>query len=702
MSKNKIETNKNLIVQEELYDEILNGFEEEGGTSCKKTLMVLSSKQKVRVPLVAQHMFKSVEGKNFVKYWVENLTTGFDASALISSLNANLLSAFKKQEQELQEEFEEAIDGADTSMNIFKAFKLIKLLHEVANISRTIKIIREYDYSAIERAMKNIIDIEIHGQMLDDMKRLLMLNSLTQMFIDILSPVVGNIFKSIKEYYDSKEFEKLFFGVYEWMGREIAISAVLAAASFGIGGTAYASVQAVRIGKIFRDVSRITRWSRAANTMRKVWRSSRRIGAIRLRHARRAFGKSGENMYKAIKGIKYARTANAVATAFDLIDFDDEDAEKFKSRIAKFQQEKIEPMVFKVNDSLDKTRTVISETDEFIVDYAKDKIEEMFDVNQVVDDLKEVSSNFGKKTAQLEYENFDVDVNKFEGRQQQYYYNNIDDKLQLKELDDKEESNFEKLLRTKTKKMYESFNINGYRFRVDDNIFDELDEMFFCKAIKKLNYTLRTAFGNVMNSMFLFLKAINENYKNVIQSRVAEVDSITPNSYIIQIYKKQKPSKSVSISNGNVSSTKPEPEITDEKNSNEQSVWRLYRNPDDPILEPFTPILKGGVIDGFQLILSSPTNKKVTFTIDNMVKKLSRVGDRITYYRYINYFSNFDKILIDREDNTIDTQGKLNDIISPNQNVVNQNIIAYEYHIEVSTNEIVTDILNKLNPQEYS
>jgi deoxyribose-phosphate aldolase len=91
MGKNTTKGDKKIVLQDQLYEEILNGFEEvPGSVDAKK--VILNTVYKKRLERVGEYFFANKETHHFVKTWAGNLS----GTSLMDEMLEKMMSVKQK------------------------------------------------------------------------------------------------------------------------------------------------------------------------------------------------------------------------------------------------------------------------------------------------------------------------------------------------------------------------------------------------------------------------------------------------------------------------------------------------------------------------------------------------------------------------------------------------------------------------------
>lgn len=645
MSKNVIEATAGIVVQDELYNEILNGFQNEGGVSCKKTLVVLSPIQKKRVPLVAESFFANEKSKPFLNEWISNLKGSLDENKLLNGVQLEIFNKLKRQKQDIEDEIEEEDDGGK-GFNILNSFRLIRFINIIGDIANTFNKIKEFNQTQLDPIVNDIKIIQVNDKLTHQMKQALLIGKLQKLMYGILSPILPQVFRSIKNFYDNEKVSRIIKEFIEEIKTqieiEIAISAALYVASAvityfsgGLGSGSFAAaaaINAARFGKIGLQIARLGKNMMSA---RKIYK-----GAGAAYKGIKATHKTikSTNFYRAASAINSARKKSQAATsAYDFFHLSEDELREFASDIRNFQNEKIVPFVNDSNVVFDNMQNAVDDFETFAYDYTLQKARDYLDIEK---GLGEVRKNIDTVNDLLKDKSLlkggKIDTSKYETQQTVH------------------EIDFSNL-RLKERQPYELSNVGNYVYSRSERIFNlimtpnvhaGIQKMHFYNNLRMINDTIYESFGNISVAVSVFINSIKTNYKQMILNArdsvkiediiyIQKDDGSKEQKYIVSEFKNQLPYVNNNYIDWMAQATYyPTDEMPE--------VWSL----NDNTLTPFQFLYTNYAVSGFVVSLKvqgKNSLRYVKYSYPNLQLSLKNEDDKKEHKEYFDYFATIEK-----------------------------------------------------------
>lgn len=710
MGKNVIKGNADgFKVQEDLFNEIINGFQR-GEVSAKKKVIKLSPIQRRRVPKVAEAFFQNEQSKPFLKTWVEGMTISSDVDNLIKRV-IKVKEEQEEEEEQAEEELEESdvIEDNRISFRLLKTFKVAKLVQCLSGIMLSIESITTFNEDILTPMVEKMTKVDDIKGLTPQMKQILLMNDFKNFIKGFTMPLIPQLFSSIKAYYDSSEIQKLFKEFEEWLSTKIKTEGAISAGIWAIGAL---------MSKLTGGGSLLAAKSATAAQWARV---TLQLGKL---------GYAGYKLYK---------TREAIV---DFFDFDDLDAVKWQANVAKFRDEKIKPFVDTVENELNVIKNNIDTIEIHSVDYLESELKNFTDVNAILTqfkhDQKQVQKLFKFSSGALNtdfkkglYKTHTITIERTENIDITNGENFIE---------------FVEGVNDLTENIRKSLN-NRFNIFVSDESLDlmrdEENGFKFYSKFRELKSLIENYFIVIYQNIDVFCEAIDTNYAEIIEKKVSDkkykkvievLNSISFSKYpdftgIDGVDKKliehvQKDFSSGKYTTYDVSDRLPyhlqkEAIKQGEVQENKGGYWSLSQN----TLQPFVPIFSGGAFVGFEVKLIAPNNAEVDLKVPRIYDVLKKISEGEDPWMWsddgsagwvfdvgMESFATFgylgsksvEKHSVFNTDGfsrMFETYKNYAGIFA--QLTSNKDIINDEFIIEEKTNDIVTEIFNLMTTKIY-
>ena len=655
MRKNVINDNKDgFSVQEQLFQEILNGFQKEQSTS-KKKIVKLSSVQKNRLPKVAESFLRNKKTNGFTQEWVSSLSSHGYIDQMLKKINKLSEREIKKQVKEDEEDVE--FDEEKESIGIFTAFKILNWVNTIRSIMNAISVLRSFNTNIFRDLSKEMSQVDNIDGLSGEMKRALMMDKFTKFVSGVSMPLIPVLFKTIKDFYDSEYINSLFRSFEEWLKstalKEAAISGAIWVLGVGLSKlTASGSVFAAK-------AATAARWANVSIEVGRIlWASYR-----------------------------FAQTGKAI---LDIFTFDDKDAKKWEKIVLDIRDKQIVPLANTVEEYIDAFESKIGNLESLVVDNIEEKLFSHGDKEGFMAQLRhdkksleklfKLSSNFGN----MSFDSSRFNQGKFIMVDSDNRDVNIKSSLNSRIIDiiHEEGSIYNEILTAHSRKWDVTMS--------DETVERLLDEK---TGLKYVNYVIKAAdvvkthFQSLYQNIIIYFDIFEKKYPELLESKINSKDyqkfltalsdpSGEKMEKLIQnITKKTITYPKKRIQSENKSNVSPN------DNFNNVNVWRLSKN----TLQPFTPIFINNAFVGFELKLTSPYEREVKI-------KVPRIYDVLENFK----MKDGEKVLDNDNNKAIGIMQDMYTEYSELFYILNKNkhIISDEYKIEKEINDSVTEIFN--------
>lgn len=222
--------NKKIVLQEELYDQILNGFTQTKGKIDKK-LHVLNAVYKKRLVAVGEKFFNNKETHNFNKTYIQSLR---GMSGVDDLLKLVLKKEKEKEEEEEIDPDEEAAESDEkTDKSIFNIFAMLKMYNAIQvfkNFYEGYKKIKKIK-DDLGNVFLEIREIEDNTNLPTDIKNVLKLQVWEKFFTESTNDVlVRGSYDIVKSFDESR----LINGFFDLLDEAIKRAGITAGVKFGV------------------------------------------------------------------------------------------------------------------------------------------------------------------------------------------------------------------------------------------------------------------------------------------------------------------------------------------------------------------------------------------------------------------------------------------------------------------------------------
>ena len=648
MSRNVTKGSQNgFSVQDQLFEEILNGFKEDKQSTNKKVVK-LSSSQKVRLPRVAESYLKNVKTKGFTKTWVTNLSSCINVDDLFKRLDKIGNKRVKEEDEEDDADFEEEKE----SFSIFKAFRVLNFIRTINNIMAVIDVIRSFNTDVLKDLAKGMVEINDITHLTPQMKRVMMLQKLTNFLRTLTLPLIPKLFQSIKGFYDSEKIQGLFDKFEDWLAETVLKETAISIGIWAAGAL---------LSKITGGTSLLAAHS---------------ASAARWAHITVEIGRLAVYSY---------RTGSTIASVLDILDFDDEDAQKWATNVAEMRDAYIAPFVADLNEFITEFEDNIENLESAAIDALEEKIISSVDVGGVITQLRNDRKTINKLfrfSSNFEDVNFDQSIyngGSFAIQDNRGGVININDTTLtsnwLKIMHQEGEIS-NQILMTHSKK----WNITMSNETIE-RLMDENDGLRYVNFLKKATEIVENHFQYLYQNIIVYFNIFDKESDRIIGEKVnsdiykkyneAFIDDTGEKIALIiqEITGKSitPPLRPIHPQNQNNDTSQPA--------SNNVKVWRLSQN----TLQPFFPIFLNSTLVGFEIALTNPFDKEVKL-------KVPRFHEYIKWVDFDDDYENNKSM----KDNYTAYVGIFQQLEQ------NSKIIEHEFETEKETNELVTEIFNTI------
>lgn len=651
MSRNVIKDSQNgFSVQDQLFEEILNGFNQNKQSTNKKVVK-LSSSQKIRLPKVAESYLKNEKSIGFTRTWVSNLSSCINVDDLFKRLNNFKNKRVEEDEDEEEEdaEFEEDKE----SFSIFKAFRLLNFIRTINDIMSAIDAIRAFNTNVLSDLANEMREIMEINNLTSQMKQVLMLEKLTKFLRTLTLPLIPKLFSIIKGFYDSEKIQGLFDKFEDWLVGTVAKEAVISLGIWGIGAL---------LSKVTGGTSLLASHSASAARWANI---TVEIGRL------------------AVAGYRMGST---ISTVLDLLDFGDTDAQKWARDVAEIRDAYIAPFATSVNEFITEFENNIENLETSVVDTLEEKIMSSVDIGGVLTQLRHDRGTINKLfrlSSNFDGVNFDQSIyneGSFTSQDNRGGEINIDDTSLT--------SNWLKIMHHEGEVSNQILMAHSKKWNITmsnetiERLMDENDGLRYVNYLERAKRVVETHFQYLYQNIIIYFNLFDKESVRIIDEKV--------NS---DVYKKYTEAffddtgvkiahliegiigKSVTPPPRRNPSSNQSPD-TSQPESNNVKVWRLSQK----TLQPFFPMFINNALVGFEIALTNPIDEEVKL-------KVPRFHQYITWVDFgpLAYFN------IESMRNNYDTYVGIFQ-----QFEQNAKIIEHEFETEKETNELVTEIFNTI------
>ena len=674
MGKNVVDKkSQNISVQDELYREILLGFEESSEMTSKKHVQ-LSTIQKQRVSTVGEYFLKNKQTNYFTETWVKNLSSTID----IDAIKKRILAALQGQkEEDDDDDIEEAEEEKKNPFSFGSVMKVLDAIRTIRTICRIFKKLKTKK-SEIDDFLKDFNKIGDDG-FGKKMKRILLLEHLQNFLFELLYPMIGNLCNLIFTYYDEKLIP--FIGekieVLKEQGEKLLVKS--ATGFFPVfGAFAVAAWDLFDAGCAIVNGDGGDAAYFATSALLNVG------GGVASVTGAGYFVQAGISALK--------MTAGGVRLAYkigEVLRLDESEQNTLRGKIQDIADENFVPIVENLNERIETLRDSINKLEKKSYDYIYEKLDvvgkmndKMNGLNQGVNFVNRVAK--GVRTINVKKDDGVIGTQQYSGGGISFKYNRgvSFNSFILEEVGDIQEQ------------MRRAHEVR-YNFYLSDENLEALRDpergLHVLRHITSLVETIDLFFAKVYTVMFDYFYTIIDNYKNVINDvksgsskiTIQGVGDVSFNDYLFDsLYERienkalnligenqqlkqvghfvQNYKNKVSNPNNNVSNLPPT-----------SNGWFLSRK----TLRNFVPHFIDGYLDGFYIKLENilGENKEYVIQLRRDVDHSNRNEKYKLYEQYLNFCQNFIKMKVDKKYPT-----------------------AFEFELETETNKLVEEIYKKL------
>ncbi len=649
MSRNVTKGKQNgFSVQEQLFEEILNGFKGDKQSTNKKVVK-LSSSQKIRLPRVAESYLKNEKSRGFTRTWVTNLSSCIDVDDLFKRLDK-----FRNKRVKEDDEEEDSYFGEDKeSFSIFKAFRVLNYIRTINNIMAAIDVIRSFNTNVLKDLAKGMGEIDNMNNITPQMKRVLMLEKLTKFLRTLTLPLIPKLFSTIKGFYDSEQIQGLFTKFEDWLAETVVKESAISIGIWAAGAL---------LSKITGGGSLLAAHSATAARWANI---TVEIGRL------------------AVAGY---RMGSSISTVLDILDFDDEDAQKWATNVAKIRDKYIVPFASDVNEFITEFEDNIGNLETSVVDTLEEKIISSVDVGGVIKHLRNdrgtinklfrISSNFGG----VSFDQSIYNEGSFATQDNRGGVITIDDTSLT--------SNWLKIMHQEGEISNQILMAHSKKWNITmsnetiERLMDENDGLRYVNYLERAKEVIENHFQYLYQNIIIYfnifdkesVRIIDEKVNSDIYKKYTEAffdDTGIKISHLLEgITGKSvtSPPRRNPPQNQNVDTSQPE--------SNNVKVWRLSQN----TLQPFFPIFLNSALVGFEIALTNPNDEEVKLKVPR-------------FHEYINQ----SKFGVEGHENNKSMKDSYDAYVGIFQQFEqNTKIIEHEFETEKETNALVTEIFNTI------
>lgn len=604
MCKNTTAKTQDIHVQEDLFEQILNGFNSSSKKGKKNKGTTLSTVQKQRTPLVAQSLLKDKRTNYFTNVWVKQLNP-----ISLKKIDDIIQNIKKLQEEEEEEEdnIEEDKDDEKKTFSILTAFKIYRYINTVSNLIITFNAIKRYNRERLAPLSQQLGRLHVNQDITKRAKKLLLMEQLRYFLLQLTQPLTTKLFNVIIKFYDGPKIAELFDKFEEWMAKEVGKEVAIQAA-FWLAGKA---VDVLTLGG-----------STAATTAASAAASAARWAAFANKVAKLA---NVAKSMKLVQRAKQARGATNMATgALDFLVFTNAEAEEFKADIIKIRDEEIAPFVDDMNDRLDQIERQVRNVETLILETVHEELDVLGKAEDIVGqarrDLEVMNrARAGVVQAARAREGEGVglwssgytQVTRLEPNNSEQISIGMPESILFVRQSD---NTFNEMLQRHSR-MY-NFKVTTQSL---DRLMDQSTGLFFVRLINEAIDLVNNHFGKVYQAMDRYIQGIKENHLQVINDwkMKEEYKHFTDNlpTEIPDVIKYLAERVTIKKNRLGITSTPPPPPAptTDEDEVYYKRVpWRLSNR----TLQPLTPIILNGAMVGIDISMINFVDDEVLIEID--------------------------------------------------------------------------------------
>ena len=615
MAKNVTDKkSQNISVQDELYREILLGFQDSSEMTSKKHVQ-LSTIQKQRVEKVVPFLLKNEKTNYFTKTWVKNLSSIVD----IDALKKRLFGALQVQENDDEDDdIEEAEEEKKNPFNFGTVMKVYDAIRTIKLICRLFKKVksRTSELENFSDEFKKIGDDGFGKKM----KRILLLEHLQSFLLNLLHPMVGKLCNVVFTYYDEKLIPTIAEKIEHLKEQGLTLLAKGATGVIPvIGAFAVAAWDLYDAGCAIVD-------DKSSGYDVAYYGASALLNVVGGAASITGAGYVVQGGIAALKlTVGGARLAVKIQEALTL---DEGEQRQLRGKVQEIANEKFEPIVNSLTEKIEDLRGSIDNLEKITYDYFYEKLDVAGRINQQINEI-EKGANFVNRVRQG-VKTIDVKgaVDSIGGKPYsrsrlsfQYERDNSDTSFILKEV-----GNIQKNMRRAHEVKY-----NFYVSDEDlDALFDPEKGLYILRFVKSLIETIDLFFVKVYTIMFDYFYSIIDNYKTVINDVKNNQQKIKTNSVGEVLFQDylfsnilERITHKVEKRGANETQTNLLNQIRQNHNdfvSNPNSnvndylvrpIWMLSRR----TLRPFIPYFVDNYLEGFYIKLENSDGKEKEFVV---------------------------------------------------------------------------------------
>lgn len=685
MGKNTTAQTQDIHVQEDLFEQILNGFNSSSKKGKKNKGTTLSTVQKQRTPLVAQSLLKDKRTNYFTNVWVKQL------NPISIKVIGDIIKRIKESEEEIEEseddQIEEEKSESDSSFSLLSAFRLYRFIVTFSKIVTVFNAVKQFNKEKLEPLTSSISSMQANKNMDSSVRKMFMLTQLRHFLYSSMTPVIGVLYSSITKFYNSPKIHQLFEEFENYMIKEAAKEAIISAAIWAIG----LALSAPSLGGS-------TALAGVLQGMRYTYTAAK----------------------WAYRGYKVANTAVAI---YDIVHFDDDDAKEWAQDINDFTDENIAPFVEQMNGLIDEAERRIYQGEQNLIDAAAEQFDVLSQASDIIGQAKRDIEVVNRvrlglvRRARQESDGLDI----WSGGYVQVANLKVNNSEQIS-IGMPETITFI----THNETIYDEMlnrHSRMYNFRITQQSLDKLRDrstgMFFCRLLNELNTIVYNHFGKVYQVFDQYSSEIDkqfpqqiENYKkSEVYSKImnikTDMDSVLDwlstkvDVNIVQSIRNVGNRQSATQNNSNNQS-----QSSSSQQQPQAKYWRLSNR----TLQPLTPKFVNGTLIGLDIQLIAPNDKVVNYKIDKFLDKFNwRATD--SEFLLLDLYSNQRRsqwskenhiakitdhgVFANREEEAYTTYVKLFETLDENKDI----LYSRELKIEKETKELVDAIFEKITKE---
>lgn len=704
MGKNVVDNkSQNISVQDEMYKEILIGFNDLNEKPIKNQIK-LSTIQKVRFVEVTKHFLKSEDTKYFTETWVKNLQNNIDIDVIKQRIGA-IIQGYKNNEEE-----DDVISDEDEKKNKpFDIFSLLRVYNALSTLSKIVSL-----YSSLKRINEEHKSLSEELSKLDDkgyigqkIKTILLMAKLQDFLYSLMTPIMGQLCETIFTYYDTKLIPKIAEKIEKF--KDEAEKAITK------GGVGLVPIVGGFLAGAWDFVDAGVALAKGEVEDAAFYAGSAALGiggqvASEFAYVTVIGGIAAQATIAASKvALTYARIRRKIQKALTI---SEEEQKELRRNIFEIREENIVPIVNTMNEKLNKLESDVNNMESHIYD----EVSQFFDISGRLREGVETVGGQINVVARI--------TNRAKTK---YDESNTISSVQTSGVQAKSSSGLSQMnsvIRRQGQLSERMRHLHSmkYNFYVEDENLDKLihgeNALYGLKETDELIPLIEKYFGGVYDYMFGYFESIISQYDTNIDQivngskkikvknkeynfiEITNVDFLKNN-----VYKKineldAKRSSGVTSSQRTSSGKSSNKNITNI--TRKRKIWSLSNQ----TLRPFIPYFNEGYIfSGFQIRLRDTTNEEQTFEVNlgnidfsnfNFDVK-SKKHNAINYFDYLISTNTNGRIQSVKEmKHKYDTYVKLHEMIIARSKKDNKLLCDWEKEIEEEINETVIEFYNNL------